>query len=27
TTHTIAGSTARDAFKFTSLFSLGAQRK
>nr|MOZ58682.1 envelope protein 2 variant 887 [Hepacivirus hominis] len=27
TTHTIGGSTARDAFKFTSLFSLGAQQK
>nr|MOZ57910.1 envelope protein 2 variant 115 [Hepacivirus hominis] len=27
TTHTIAGSTARDALKFTSLFSLGAQQK
>nr|MOZ58543.1 envelope protein 2 variant 748 [Hepacivirus hominis] len=27
TTHTIASSTARDAFKFTSLFSLGAQQK
>nr|MOZ58122.1 envelope protein 2 variant 327 [Hepacivirus hominis]MOZ58239.1 envelope protein 2 variant 444 [Hepacivirus hominis]MOZ58350.1 envelope protein 2 variant 555 [Hepacivirus hominis]MOZ58367.1 envelope protein 2 variant 572 [Hepacivirus hominis]MOZ58368.1 envelope protein 2 variant 573 [Hepacivirus hominis] len=27
TTHTIAGSTARDAFKFTSLFNLGAQQK
>nr|MOZ57805.1 envelope protein 2 variant 10 [Hepacivirus hominis]MOZ58017.1 envelope protein 2 variant 222 [Hepacivirus hominis] len=27
TTHTIAGSTAREAFKFTSLFSLGAQQK
>nr|MOZ57988.1 envelope protein 2 variant 193 [Hepacivirus hominis]MOZ58019.1 envelope protein 2 variant 224 [Hepacivirus hominis] len=27
TTHTIAGSTARDAFKLTSLFSLGAQQK
>nr|MOZ58422.1 envelope protein 2 variant 627 [Hepacivirus hominis] len=27
TTHTIAGSTARDAFKFTSLFNLGVQQK
>nr|MOZ58668.1 envelope protein 2 variant 873 [Hepacivirus hominis] len=27
TTHTIAGSTARDAFKFTSLFNLGAQQR
>nr|MOZ58719.1 envelope protein 2 variant 924 [Hepacivirus hominis] len=27
TTHTIAGSTARDAFKFTSLFNLGAQQE
>nr|MOZ57835.1 envelope protein 2 variant 40 [Hepacivirus hominis] len=27
TTHTIAGSTARDAFKFASLFNLGAQQK
>nr|MOZ58109.1 envelope protein 2 variant 314 [Hepacivirus hominis] len=27
TTHTIAGSTAREAFKLTSLFSLGAQQK
>nr|MOZ58142.1 envelope protein 2 variant 347 [Hepacivirus hominis] len=27
TTHTIAGSTARDAFNFTSLFNLGAQQK
>nr|MOZ58532.1 envelope protein 2 variant 737 [Hepacivirus hominis] len=27
TTHTVAGSTARDAFKFTSLFNLGAQQK
>nr|MOZ58191.1 envelope protein 2 variant 396 [Hepacivirus hominis] len=27
TTHTIAGSTGRDAFKFTSLFNLGAQQK
>nr|MOZ57925.1 envelope protein 2 variant 130 [Hepacivirus hominis]MOZ58310.1 envelope protein 2 variant 515 [Hepacivirus hominis] len=27
TTHTIAGSTARDAFRLTSLFSLGAQQK
>nr|MOZ58126.1 envelope protein 2 variant 331 [Hepacivirus hominis] len=27
TTHTIAGSTARDAFTFTSLFNLGAQQK
>nr|MOZ58383.1 envelope protein 2 variant 588 [Hepacivirus hominis] len=27
TTHTIADSTARDAFKFTSLFNLGAQQK
>nr|MOZ58134.1 envelope protein 2 variant 339 [Hepacivirus hominis]MOZ58267.1 envelope protein 2 variant 472 [Hepacivirus hominis] len=27
TTHTIAGSTAREAFRFTSLFNLGAQQK
>nr|MOZ58039.1 envelope protein 2 variant 244 [Hepacivirus hominis]MOZ58132.1 envelope protein 2 variant 337 [Hepacivirus hominis]MOZ58609.1 envelope protein 2 variant 814 [Hepacivirus hominis] len=27
TTHTIAGSTAREAFRPTSLFSLGAQQK
>nr|MOZ58720.1 envelope protein 2 variant 925 [Hepacivirus hominis] len=27
TTHTIAGSTAREAFRHTSLFSLGAQQK
>nr|MOZ58613.1 envelope protein 2 variant 818 [Hepacivirus hominis] len=27
TTHTIAGSTAREAFMFTSLFNLGAQQK
>nr|MOZ58260.1 envelope protein 2 variant 465 [Hepacivirus hominis]MOZ58709.1 envelope protein 2 variant 914 [Hepacivirus hominis] len=27
TTHTIAGSTARGAFRLTSLFSLGAQQK
>nr|MOZ57797.1 envelope protein 2 variant 2 [Hepacivirus hominis]MOZ57798.1 envelope protein 2 variant 3 [Hepacivirus hominis]MOZ57849.1 envelope protein 2 variant 54 [Hepacivirus hominis]MOZ57858.1 envelope protein 2 variant 63 [Hepacivirus hominis]MOZ57884.1 envelope protein 2 variant 89 [Hepacivirus hominis] len=27
TTHTIAGSTAREAFRLTSLFSLGAQQK
>nr|MOZ58507.1 envelope protein 2 variant 712 [Hepacivirus hominis] len=27
TTHTIAGGTAREAFRFTSLFSLGAQQK
>nr|MOZ58412.1 envelope protein 2 variant 617 [Hepacivirus hominis] len=27
TTHTIAGSTAREVFRFTSLFSLGAQQK
>nr|MOZ58313.1 envelope protein 2 variant 518 [Hepacivirus hominis]MOZ58499.1 envelope protein 2 variant 704 [Hepacivirus hominis]MOZ58657.1 envelope protein 2 variant 862 [Hepacivirus hominis] len=27
TTHTIAGSTAHEAFRFTSLFSLGAQQK
>nr|MOZ58378.1 envelope protein 2 variant 583 [Hepacivirus hominis] len=27
TTHTITGSTARDAFKFASLFNLGAQQK
>nr|MOZ57816.1 envelope protein 2 variant 21 [Hepacivirus hominis] len=27
TTHTIAGSAAREAFRFTSLFSLGAQQK
>nr|MOZ58152.1 envelope protein 2 variant 357 [Hepacivirus hominis] len=27
TTHTIAGSTAREAFRLTSLFNLGAQRK
>nr|MOZ58429.1 envelope protein 2 variant 634 [Hepacivirus hominis] len=27
TTHTIACSTAREAFRFTSLFSLGAQQK
>nr|MOZ57891.1 envelope protein 2 variant 96 [Hepacivirus hominis] len=27
TTHTIAGSTAREAFRITSLFSLGAQQK
>nr|MOZ58417.1 envelope protein 2 variant 622 [Hepacivirus hominis] len=26
TTHTIAGSTAREAFRLTSLFSLGAQQ-
>nr|MOZ57833.1 envelope protein 2 variant 38 [Hepacivirus hominis]MOZ57903.1 envelope protein 2 variant 108 [Hepacivirus hominis]MOZ58257.1 envelope protein 2 variant 462 [Hepacivirus hominis] len=26
-THTIAGSTAREAFRLTSLFSLGAQQK
>nr|MOZ57842.1 envelope protein 2 variant 47 [Hepacivirus hominis]MOZ57897.1 envelope protein 2 variant 102 [Hepacivirus hominis] len=27
TTHTIAGSTAREAFRLTSLFSLGAQQE
>nr|MOZ58616.1 envelope protein 2 variant 821 [Hepacivirus hominis] len=27
TTHTIAGSTAREAFRLTSHFSLGAQQK
>nr|MOZ58537.1 envelope protein 2 variant 742 [Hepacivirus hominis] len=27
TTHTIAGSTAREAFRLTSLFSLAAQQK
>nr|MOZ58409.1 envelope protein 2 variant 614 [Hepacivirus hominis] len=27
TTHTIAGSTAREAFRSTSLFNLGAQQK
>nr|MOZ58262.1 envelope protein 2 variant 467 [Hepacivirus hominis] len=27
TTHTIAGSTAREAFRLTSLFSLGVQQK
>nr|MOZ58563.1 envelope protein 2 variant 768 [Hepacivirus hominis] len=27
TTHTIAGSTAREAFRLTNLFSLGAQQK
>nr|MOZ58266.1 envelope protein 2 variant 471 [Hepacivirus hominis]MOZ58408.1 envelope protein 2 variant 613 [Hepacivirus hominis] len=27
TTHTIAGSTACEAFRLTSLFSLGAQQK
>nr|MOZ58508.1 envelope protein 2 variant 713 [Hepacivirus hominis] len=27
TTHTIGGSTAREAFRLTSLFSLGAQQK
>nr|MOZ57808.1 envelope protein 2 variant 13 [Hepacivirus hominis]MOZ58233.1 envelope protein 2 variant 438 [Hepacivirus hominis] len=27
TTHTIAGNTAREAFRLTSLFSLGAQQK
>nr|MOZ57888.1 envelope protein 2 variant 93 [Hepacivirus hominis]MOZ58086.1 envelope protein 2 variant 291 [Hepacivirus hominis] len=27
TTHTIAGSTAREAFRLTSLFRLGAQQK
>nr|MOZ57919.1 envelope protein 2 variant 124 [Hepacivirus hominis] len=27
TIHTIAGSTAREAFRLTSLFSLGAQQK
>nr|MOZ58189.1 envelope protein 2 variant 394 [Hepacivirus hominis]MOZ58614.1 envelope protein 2 variant 819 [Hepacivirus hominis]MOZ58635.1 envelope protein 2 variant 840 [Hepacivirus hominis] len=27
TTHTIAGSTAREAFRLTSFFSLGAQQK
>nr|MOZ58498.1 envelope protein 2 variant 703 [Hepacivirus hominis] len=27
TTHTIAGSTAREAFRLTSLFGLGAQQK
>nr|MOZ58460.1 envelope protein 2 variant 665 [Hepacivirus hominis] len=27
TTHTIVGSTAREAFRLTSLFSLGAQQK
>nr|MOZ58396.1 envelope protein 2 variant 601 [Hepacivirus hominis] len=27
TTHTIAGSTAREAFRLTSLYSLGAQQK
>nr|MOZ58205.1 envelope protein 2 variant 410 [Hepacivirus hominis] len=27
TTHTIAGSTAREAFRLTSLFSLSAQQK
>nr|MOZ58473.1 envelope protein 2 variant 678 [Hepacivirus hominis] len=27
TTHTIAGSTAREAFRLTSLFSLDAQQK
>nr|MOZ58269.1 envelope protein 2 variant 474 [Hepacivirus hominis] len=27
TTHAIAGSTAREAFRLTSLFSLGAQQK
>nr|MOZ58454.1 envelope protein 2 variant 659 [Hepacivirus hominis] len=27
TTHTIAGSTAREAFGLTSLFNLGAQQK
>nr|MOZ57886.1 envelope protein 2 variant 91 [Hepacivirus hominis] len=27
TTHTIAGSTAREAFRRTSLFNLGAQQK
>nr|MOZ58623.1 envelope protein 2 variant 828 [Hepacivirus hominis] len=26
TTHTIAGSTAREAFRLTSLFNLGAQQ-
>nr|MOZ57852.1 envelope protein 2 variant 57 [Hepacivirus hominis] len=26
TTHTIAGSTAREAFRLTSLFSLGARQ-
>nr|MOZ58610.1 envelope protein 2 variant 815 [Hepacivirus hominis] len=27
TTHTIAGSTAREAFRLTSLFNLGGQQK
>nr|MOZ58173.1 envelope protein 2 variant 378 [Hepacivirus hominis] len=27
TTHTIAGSTAHEAFRLTSLFNLGAQQK
>nr|MOZ57952.1 envelope protein 2 variant 157 [Hepacivirus hominis] len=27
TTHTNAGSTAREAFRLTSLFNLGAQQK
>nr|MOZ58281.1 envelope protein 2 variant 486 [Hepacivirus hominis] len=27
TTHTIAGSTAREAFRLTSLFNLGARQK
>nr|MOZ57941.1 envelope protein 2 variant 146 [Hepacivirus hominis] len=27
TTHTTAGSTAREAFRLTSLFSLGAQQE
>nr|MOZ58120.1 envelope protein 2 variant 325 [Hepacivirus hominis]MOZ58567.1 envelope protein 2 variant 772 [Hepacivirus hominis] len=27
TTHTIAGSTAREALRLTSLFNLGAQQK
>nr|MOZ58434.1 envelope protein 2 variant 639 [Hepacivirus hominis] len=27
TTRTIAGSTAREAFRLTSLFNLGAQQK
>nr|MOZ57971.1 envelope protein 2 variant 176 [Hepacivirus hominis] len=27
TTHTVAGSTAREAFRLTSLFNLGAQQK
>nr|MOZ58197.1 envelope protein 2 variant 402 [Hepacivirus hominis] len=27
TTHTIAGSTAHEAFRFTSLFRPGAQQK